>query len=47
MTGTHNNRQNRLFETYQRRLFEEIEGNERKNDIIPVKEKTKEFWNGI
>ena len=40
-------RQNRLFETNQRRFFEEIEGVERDNDIISDKEESKEYWNGI
>ena len=37
-------RQNRLFQTNQRKLFEEIEGLERNTDIQPDANESKEFW---
>ena len=40
-------RQNRMFETNQRRLFEEIEGMTRKDGITPDAEESKNLWNGI
>ena len=40
-------RQNRMFETNQKRLFEEMESIERNNDFIPDAEESRELWNGI
>ena len=40
-------RQNRMFETNQKRLFEEMEGIERNNDFIPDAEESRELWNRI
>ena len=39
--------QNRLFQNNQRRLFEQLEGRERDNTIIPDAEESKTFWRGI
>ena len=39
--------QDRMFETNQKRLFEEMEGIERNNDFIPDAEESRELWNGI
>ena len=40
-------RQNRMFETNQKRRFEEMEGIERNNDFIPDAEESRELGNGI
>ena len=40
-------RQNRMFETNQRRLFEEIKGMTREDGITPDAEESKNLWNGI
>ena len=40
-------RQNRMFETNQKRLFKEMEGIERNNDFILDAEESRELWNGI
>ena len=40
-------RQNRMFMSNQRRLFDEIEGTNYQNDITPDAEETREFWSGI
>ena len=40
-------RQNRLYQSNQKRLFELIEKKERNNDIVPDAEESKNFWNGI
>ena len=40
-------RQNRMFETNQRRLFEEIEGMTREDGLTPDAEESKNLWNGI
>ena len=40
-------RQNRMFETNQKRLFEEIEGIGKNNDLIPDAEESRELWNEI
>ena len=40
-------RQNRMFETNQRRLFEEVEGMTREDGITPDAEEGKNLWNGI
>ena len=39
--------QNRMLETNQRRLFEEIEGMTREDGITPDVEESKNLWNGI
>ena len=36
-----------MFETNQKRLFEEMEGIERNNDFISDAEESRELWNGI
>ena len=40
-------RQNRLFENNQKLLFEQLEGIERSNKVIPDAEESREFWKGI
>ncbi len=40
-------RQNRMFQSNQKRLFEELDGNTRNDTIVPDAEESKEFWNGI
>ena len=40
-------RQNRMFQNNQRRLFEQLERQERQDDIIPDAEKSRQFWRGI
>ena len=40
-------RQNRMFKTNQKRLFEEMEGIGRNNDFIPDAEESRELWNRI
>ncbi len=40
-------RQNRLFESNQKRLFEEIEGLEWDENIVPNATESEEFWQGI
>lgn len=40
-------RQTGLFECNQKRLFEELEGNEKSSDVTPVEEECQNFWGGI
>ena len=40
-------RQNGLFECNQKRLFEELEGNEKSSDVTPVEETCQNIWGGI
>ena len=40
-------RQNRMFETNQKRLFKEMEGIKRNDDFIRDAEESRELWNGI
>ena len=40
-------RQNRLFLSNQKRLFEEIEGKVRHEVVVPDAEESKKFWSGI
>ena len=40
-------RQNGLFECNKKRLFEELEGNEKSSDVTPVEEKCQNIWGGI
>ena len=40
-------RQNKLFQSNQKRLFEEIEGKARQEAVVPDAEESKEFWSGI
>ena len=40
-------RQNKLFQNNQKRLFEELEGNERNLNIMPDAEKSRKFWSDI
>ena len=37
-------RQNGLFECNKKRLFEELEGNEKSSDVTPVEEECQNFW---
>ena len=39
--------QNRLFQTNQKRLFEKLEGIERRNDVRPDAEESITFWSNI
>ena len=39
--------QNRLFQTNQKRLFEKLEGIERRNDVRPDAEDSITFWSNI
>ena len=40
-------RQNGLFECNQKRLFEELEGNKKSSDVMPVEERVPKYlgWN--
>ena len=40
-------RQNRLFQSNQSKFYQELDGKSHKENIIPDKEKTREFWSGI
>ena len=40
-------RQNRMFQKNQRRLFEQLERQERQDDVIPDAEESRQFWRGI
>ena len=40
-------RQNGLFDCNKKRLFEELEGNEKSSDVTPVEEKCRNIWGGI
>ena len=40
-------RQNRMFQNNKRRLFEQLESQERQDDIIPDDEESRQFWKGI
>ena len=40
-------RQNKLFETNQRRLYQELNGENMSETVAPDAEKSKEFWSGI
>ena len=36
-----------MFECNQKRLFEELEGNKKSSDVMPVEEECQNFWGGI
>lgn len=40
-------KQNRMFESNRKRLFEEIEGVKRDHTIVPDKKESLDFWNGV
>ena len=40
-------RQNRMFQSNQKRLFEELDGNTRNETVVPDAEESREFWNNI
>ena len=39
--------QNRLLQSNQSKLYQELDGKSHEENIIPNKEKTREFWSGI
>ena len=39
--------QNRLFQSNRRNFFQELDGKSHEENIIPDKERTREFWSGI
>ena len=40
-------RQNKLFQSNQSKFYQELDGKSHEDNIIPDKEKTREFWSGI
>ena len=40
-------RKNRLFQSNQSNFYQELDGKSHEENIIPDKEKTREFWSGI
>ena len=40
-------RQNKLFQSNQSKFYQELDGKSHEENIIPNKEKTREFWSGI